>query len=250
MGKIITKIKSSKVVNSGVIKKVKDKIYYKVISPREEKKTDKYRKEIMEKVWKICDGTHWQLLCGSFLRFYRDNTMKGQDLDYSIDKEDFDKIKNRFFEEGFKLKQYFVNKEEEITEYKFLYHDVEIDFFINKKDKKCDYIRLTAEIKDAKKIEKKIDGNKQIVSGEDYCTFERKLTCFKKSKVYEYEGVKFYGPEDAVSMMIEIYGEGWEKYDPNYDPRTCPSNNVPKMIKGAKTIVFIKPVDSFDELKK
>lgn len=79
MGKLITKIKSSKLMNTGLIKKIKDKIYYKYVSPREEKKTDKYREEIISKVAKIFDGCTWQLMAGSFLRFYRDKTMDGQD---------------------------------------------------------------------------------------------------------------------------------------------------------------------------
>lgn len=248
MRRLIVKIKNSKFLNTGFLKKIKDKIYYKFISPNEEKKTDKYRKEILEKFGKICKNTTWFLSSGSFLRHYRDNTMDGQDLDFDIIDKDFEKVKDNFFKNGFRVKQFFVNKKGKITEYKFLYNDVEIDvFLISKKGKKF-HQYFTFEKNNAKKIQKKVDGNKIIVTGKDYISYERIISNADKITTYDYDGVKYNGPKNAEEHIVELYGYGWKEYDPNYDPKTSPENNKPIPHDNAKSVVYIEPVDFYEDV--
>ena len=246
MGKLITKIKSSKIMNKGVIKKVKDKIYFKFISPREEKKTDKYRTEIINKVYKIFDGCTWQLFAGSFLRFYRDKTMEGQDLDFYILREDFEKVKDKFFEEGFSIQQIFVSDEKKITEYKFLYKDVSIDVFMIDKKKKSYIHRFTMEYGD--KYTKEVIGNTQIITGKDIIGFEKVLGDFTNTKEYEYKGAKFFGFAEPEEALYLAYGKNWTFYDPSYDPRKDPDNNKPIQHPNATVYAYIKPLTSYDQL--
>ena len=248
MGKLITKIKSSKIMNKGVIKKVKDKIYFKFISPREEKKTDKYRTEIINKVYKIFDGCTWQLFAGSFLRFYRDKTMEGQDLDFYILREDFEKVKDKFFEEGFTIQQIFVSDEKKITEYKFLYKDVSIDVFMIDKKKKSYIHRFTMEYGD--KYTKEVVGNTQIVTGEDIISFEKPINYFDEIKRYEYKGAKFYGAARPEEELYDAYGKNWTFYDPTFDPRRDPENNKPIKHTNATIYAYIKPLTSYDDIYK
>lgn len=246
MKRIITKIKSSKLLNSGYIKKIKDKIYFSYINPREEKKTDRYRLEILEKFARICENCKWQLLSGGFLRFFRDKTMDGQDLDLFILNTDFEKVKNEFFKEGFKIKQIFMNAEGVITEYKFLYRNVEVDVFMMFKTDSTYWHSFTMEKNNAKKISKTVNGNEQIITGADYITYTRVLNEFKNVKKYEYNGVVFKGPKNANKMLIDLYGEGWTVYDPTFDPKTGPVNNPPSLEKNAKSIVFIEPIEHYN----
>lgn len=248
MSNLIVKLKSSKIVNSGIIKKIKDKIYYSYISPREEKKTDKYRREIIEKVARIFEGKHWILSSGSFLRYYRDNTMDGQDLDFNIIESDFENVKDKFFEEGFLLKQVFLNNKGQVTEYKFLYKNVEIDVFINRKEKDYYIASFTLEAVNAKNISKKVVGNTQIISGKDYISYARINREFKAISDYDYKGITFKGPKNAEKAIVEWYGEGWKVYDPNYDCRTNPENNMPIPSENAKSIVYIKPIDHYEKI--
>ncbi len=250
MGKIVTKIKSSKIVNSGVIKKVKDKIYFKFINPKEEKKTDKYRVEIIEKFGKICDGCHWQLLSGALLRYHRDNTMDGQDLDFFLLRDDFEKIKNKFFEEGFKIHQLFIDEQKRIDEYRFDYKGCEVDVFLVDKEKKGHTHRFTMERPNAKKYKKEVKGNTQIITGKDIVSYERKLHYFDKSTDYEYKTTSFKGPKMIEESIFDIYGKNWTFYDPTYDPRTCPENNMPIEHENATSLVFIKALTSYDDIYK
>lgn len=247
MSNLIVKLKSSKIVNSGIIKKIKDKIYYSYISPREEKKTDKYRREILEKIAKIFDGKHWALVAGSLLRYYRDDTMDGQDLDISIDASDFETVKYDFFKEGFLIKQVFLNNKNMVTEYKYLYKNVEVDIFINYKEKNYYLGYSTLEAVNPKKISKEISGNKLIISGKDYISYARVNKEFKYISEYNYKGVIFKGPKNIEKAIIEWYGEGWKVYDPNYDARVNPKNNMPIPYENAKSIVYIKPVDFYEK---
>ena len=244
---IIVKIKSSKFVNSGIIKKLKDFIYFKLISPSGEKKTDKYRKEIIDKFAQVCDKCNWQLLSGSLLKYYRDGTMEGQDLDLHILESDFEKIKDDFFKYGFKLKQVFLNNEGKITEYKYLYKGVEVDVFIVFKDK-SDYIAcFTMEKPNAIKTEKKVVGNMQIISGEDYCTYGRLMNEFKHTKTYEYKDITFNGPKNIEKMLCDQYGPDWRTPNSTYDPRVSNKENMPIYMENAKGILFIKPLDYYPD---
>ncbi len=248
MGKLVTKIKSSKLMNTGLVKKIKDKIYYKYISPREEKKTDKYREEIISKIAKIFDGCTWQLMAGSFLRFYRDKTMDGQDLDFYILREDFEKIKNKFFDEGFVIEQLFISDEKVITEYKFNYKGVSIDVFMIDKYKKTFFHRFTMEYGDS--YSKKVVGNTQIVTGKDIISFEKPIHHFDKTKDYEYKGVTFKGPAKPEETLFDAYGKNWTFYDPTFDPRRDPENNQPKKHPNATSYVFINPLNNYDDIYK
>lgn len=243
MKRIIIKIKNSKIVNTGVMKKIKDYIYFKIVSPYNEKKTDKYRKEILFLFANICKDCKWQLIGGAFLKYYRDNTMEGQDFDFFIDGEDFEKVKNKFFDNGFSLKQYFIDNKGNITEYKFLYKNVEVDVFIMIKNKNGIYShKFTLEKNNAKNIKRKIKGNIQIITGKDYCSFERMSYEFPDSENYEYKGVIFKGAKNAEKMLYDMYGKAWNVYDPNFDSKTGPKNNMPIITENAKTVVYIKPV--------
>ena len=250
MGKLITKIKSLKVVNSGVIKKVKDKLYYKYISPKAEKKTDEYREEILEKFGRICKGKHWLLMCGSLLRYYRDNTMDGQDLDFYVLREDFEKIKNKFFDEGFTIKQVFINEKNVISEYKFGYKDCEVDVFVFDKLKKDYTHRFTMEKDNSKDMKKTVVGNTQIITGKDFVSYERILHYLGETTDYKYKNVTFKGPKKIEEAINDIYGENWTCYDPSYDPRTCPKNNVPIEHPNATSYVFIKPLTNYEAIYK
>lgn len=250
MGKLITKIKSSKLLNSGAIKKVKDKIYFKYINPREEKRTDKYREEIIKKFGEICKDCHWILFAGSILRYHRDNTMDGQDLDFLIERKDFDKVKNQFLKEGFKIHQAFVNNKKVLTEYRLDYKGVEVDVFLADKDKKCYVASSTMEKINAKDFTKKVIGNTQVISGKDIVSYVRKQPFFDEVADYEFKGVKFKGPKDIEKAIYDLYGETWTFYDPTYDPRTCPKHNLPVANPNATSYVYIKPLTSFDDLFK
>jgi len=247
MGNLVTKIKNSKFVNSGVMKKIKDKIYYKYINPREEKRTDKYREEIITVFNKVCDGYKWGLLCGAFLRYYRDNTMDGQDLDFFVDENDFEKIKDKFIEEKFKIKQLFINPQGVITEYRFMYKNAEVDVFKVFKDKECPYHYFTFEKKNAKNIDKKVNGNILCIEGKDYISYRRNLKGWKNLIYYDYKNTKFMAPKNADKILEDMYGKEWKVYDPNYDPRTAPKTNMPIPYEGAKSIVYINPIDTYEK---
>ncbi len=244
---IFLKIKSSKFVNTGIAKKIKDFIYFKLISPSGEKKTDKYRKEIIDKFAIICNKCNWQLLSGSLLKYYRDGTMEGQDLDLYVLESDFEKIKDRFFEFGFKLKQVFLNNEGKITEYKFLYKGVEVDIFLVLEDKNNYIACFTLEKPNAKNIEKKVVGNMQIISGKDYCTYGRFMNEFKNAKSYKYKDIKFRGPKNIEKMLCDQYGAEWKVPNADYDPRISNKENMPVFMENAKGILFIKTLNYYPD---
>ena len=249
MGKLTTRIKSSKIMNKGVIKKVKDKIYFKFISPREEKKTDKYRVELIKVVGEICKDVHWQLMSGSFLKFYRDNTMDGQDLDFFVGRNDWDKVKDGFLKNKFLIKQVFFNENNEITEYKYEYKGCDVDVFIVDKDKKGYSHRFVLENIDSKDIKKKIFGNTLMITGKDYVSYERRLPTFKDATDYEYKGVKFRGPKDPEKYFLDSYGEGWRTPAKN-EPRNGPTNNMPILHENAVSYLFEKALKNYDEMFK
>ena len=246
MKRFVAKLKSSKFVNSGLMKKLKDWIYYKWISPREEKKTDKYRVELIDKFQKICKGYQWGLLCGAFLRYYRDHTMDGQDLDIFIEEKDFECIKEEIIKEGFRIKQVFLNHEGKTTEYKFFYKGIEVDVFKVFYDKKLPYHYFTFEKENAKNIKKTVNGNTMRVEGKDYISYRRNLKGFKDLVSYDYKTTKFMAPKNADKILEDMYGKEWKVYDPTYDPRTCPKNNMPIPYEGATTIVYLNPITKFE----
>lgn len=242
MSVLIEKIKASKIVNSGIIKKFKDYIYFKMISPRKEGETDKYRKEIMDIIDEVFKDKKWVLSSGSFLRFYRDNTMEKQDLDILIDEEDFNSVKETLIEKGFMIKACYYNNKGEITEYKFIYKKVEIDIFIVRKNQEGrTYHTFTMEDKKNKlDISKKVQGNYIVVTGKDYKSWSRYTTNFDKIKTYEFDGFKFNGPEYADKFLEELYGENWRVYDPEFDPRFAPKSNMAVVSEYAKAVIYIQ----------
>ena len=250
MGKLITKIKSSKIVNKGIIKKVKDKIYFKYISPKEEKKTDKHREIIFEKFNNVFKDSKYALMCGSLLRYHRDNTMDGQDLDFFTFREDFEKVCDRFINEGFVIKQVFLDEKGTIYEYKLGYKDCDVDVFLIYTKKKQEYFRFTMENNDSKDISKKVVGDIQIISGTDLVGYERAISGMTEIKNYEYKNTTFMGPKNVETSLYELYGENWTIYDPSYDPRYAPKTNLPKSYNDAKSIVFIKPLTKIEDVKK
>ena len=248
MKKIILRIKSANFFNRGIVKKIKDKIYFKYINPKEEGRTDKYRLEIFNKLSEIFEETDWMLFCGGFLRFYRDKTMEGQDIDIGVKAEDIERVLPKFIEKNFLIKQVFYNNQNELTEYKLLYNNVEIDVFkiyFNNEEGYYHYFTLEDSRKKNVKLDRKIEGNKLIITGNDYISWKRRLPEFKV-KEYEYCGAKFKGPENAVENIVALYGEGWTVYDPNYDPRVNPENNKPIPFNNAKSIVYTNAVTSID----
>lgn len=241
MSIFVEKIKTWKFLNSGIIKKIKDFIYFKVISPRKEGETDKYRKEIMDIIYKVFENKKWILISGSFLRFYRDNTMNKQDLDILIHEKDFNEVKENLIKEGFRIKAGYYDNEGKATEYKYIYKKVEIDIFIARQDEDGRFsIISTMEDKGSNlEITKKVEDKYIIVTGRDYKSWKRYISDFDKIKTYEFEGFKFNGPENAEKHIKELYGDNWKVYDPNYDPRYEPKNNMPVSSENAKAIIYL-----------
>lgn len=242
MNKLIAKIKAWRIFNSGFIKRIKDYIYFKFISPRKEGKTDKYRKEIMDIICKVFENKKWILSSGSFLRFYRDKTMEKQDLDLLIYEEDFNDIKEKLIEQGLRIKACYYDNEGRIIEYKYIYKEVEVDIMIVRADTdKRYYYSFTMENKGSHlEINKKVEDNYIVVTGKDYKSWKRYISDFEKIKVYEFEGFKFNGPQYAEEHIRELYGDNWTVYDPNYDPRYAPENNMPISSENAKTVIYLK----------
>ena len=139
MKKLLAKIRMSKFVNSGIVKKVKDYIYFNWLEPHNEGKTDKYRTKIIADFNDVF-GTEWMLAFGSILFYTRDHTMNGQDLDIIVAKEALDKHLSELIERGYQYKQLFYNCLGTLTEYKLLYEDVEVDVFVGFRYKNiCNY---------------------------------------------------------------------------------------------------------------
>jgi len=241
---IWNKIKNLKILNTGFIKKIKNKLYKKFVSDRMESRTNKYRKELLILISKICSDTRWLINCGSFLRFYRDKTMDNQDIDLFIIREDFDKIKNNFIKEGFIIKQKFYNNENKIVEYKLLYKDVDIDVFMIDKDSKGYYVSSTFDdAENLDKIERKVSKKSLIVTGLGFATFKRYMPDFE-IKEYTYENIKFNGPKNAEKHLEAFYGK-WQVYDPKYDFRYAPKNNLPIKTPNAKGILYYESITKF-----
>lgn len=247
MKQIILKLKSSKLVNQGFIKKIKDKIYFKYIDPKLQAKTDRYRGEILDCLYEILGDTKWMLSCGGFLRYYRDQTMDGQDLDIYMLTDDLERMLPTFIDHGFTIKQVFYNAEGTLTEYRLLYKDVEVDIFHVFQDETGYYHYFTLEdnAKATPEITRSVEGNEFVVVGPDYISWRRHLPDFEV-QTYEFEGSKFKGPKHAVDNIVALYGESWQVYDPHFDPRREPANNRPIPVPGAKSVVFTKPVKLID----
>lgn len=245
---LITKLKSAKFMNKGIIKKIKDKIYFKYIDPKLQKKTDVYCNEIIDCLNNTFGDKKWMLSCGAFLRYHRDNTMAGQDLDIFVIAEDLNSTLPKLIEKGFLLKQIFYNNKGEYTEFKLLYKDVEIDLFHVYQDEVGYYHYFTLESDEDRnhQIERKVDGNKIIVTGDDYISYRRNLPDFEL-EVYEYNGSKFKGPKNAEANISALYGKNWRVYDPNYNSRREPIDNLPVPTNNASCIVYIKAVRKLED---
>ena len=111
------------------------------------------------------------------------------------------------------------------------------------------YQASTMRNKESNKITTRVDGNIQIISGNDYCTFKRKNKTFKSIVEYNYNGILFNGSKDAEESIREIYGDGWKVYDPDYDDRYGPDYNLPECINNAKSILFLKPIKEYPKIE-
>lgn len=246
---VMGRIRSSKLVNSKYVKKVKDKIYFKYIDPKLQGKTDEYRTEIMNIVADIFKEDPWMLHCGGFLRFYRDNTMKGQDLDLFVQADVLNEKLPKLVEKGFRIKQYFLDPDGKPTEYRLMYKGVEVDFMHVYHDQDGYYHDFTLEdntIKDkSPEVTRKVEGNRLIQTGKDMIAYRRNLPDFEVAD-YEHEGFKFKGPKNCEQHIMALYGENWKVYDPNYNPRCEPKNNMPILARGAVSIVYNTPVTKIE----
>jgi len=248
MKRAIAKIKTWKIFNIGPLKKIKDKIYHSYISKRMESKTDLYRKEILDIVYDIFKNKKWRLQSGSFLRFYRDKTMEGQDLDIFIYVDDFMSNFEKLIESDFYIIQEMYNRDNKITEYKMLYKNVEVDFCLVYKDEGGYFEQFTLEGLEESRLSKKVSKNAVTITGENYNTYKKYFPDFD-AKEYEFENFKFYGPKNAEKYLESAYGKGWKVYDPTFDPRIHPENNLPKEITSyAKSIRFIRPIKNIKDL--
>lgn len=215
--KILNKLLSSKFVNFGIIGRCKDYIYYNYISPKKEGKTDLYRKEILNIFNNIYDEEKWILAFGSALRFYRDRSMDGQDIDILISHKSFDKKKDKLKKEGFLLKGKYLNRNNYITEYKLMYKDVEIDIFFVEEDEKNNFWVYSTfmDSDNEKNIERSYRDNKRIVMGKGYCSYKEKMPDFECEK-YNFCGFSFKSYKNMEKHLEYLYGPTWKTPDSHF----------------------------------
>lgn len=239
MSSLKAKILSSKIVNHGLIGKCKDYIYTKFISDRLEAKTDDYRTEILNDFYKIYDNEPWILGFGSFLRYYRDHTVDGQDIDILIEKSVFDSHKQELKDKGYALVGVFTDHEGKISEYKLRYKEAEIDIFFVYQNQDGYYYQSTYIDPDHKDLVMRsvVDGNR-IVSGEGYCMYRKKLPDFV-CKDYEYDGILFKGYGNPEKQLENEYGE-WQIPSKEFRWFTYPEWNLPIKFPNAKVIYYNK----------
>ncbi len=217
MKEIIARILSSKIINTGPIGKIKNYLYFKFISDNLESKTDEYRAEILNDFMEIYKDEDWILAFGSFLKFYRDNTMNGQDIDILIRYDDYCKGLCNLQERGYRLSAEFSDCHGIITEHKLKFKNVEIDIFfvIEDNDKFYGACCYADQLK-SNEVERKVENGQRIVGGAGYYSLWKQQYDFE-SQIYEFQGMKFKGYKHPEESLEAIYGN-WRTPDPNYNP--------------------------------
>lgn len=240
MSNLVAKILSSKFLNSGLIGKGKDYIYHHYVSDRMEAKTNAYRKEILDDFWEVFLDCDWLLASGSFLRYYRDQTMEGQDLDIHIRFDDFQVHKEQLIQKGYLLLAEYTDESGRINEYKLKYKKADIDIIFMHEDEEGWYYIGTYEDPEHKdSVKRDVVKNDRIVYGDGYCAYKKKLPDFEVA-AYEFEHMKFKSYKNIDEHLTAEYGN-WHVYDPAYDWLTCPADNLPEKVGKAKLVYHCEP---------
>lgn len=244
MPAFVTKLLSSNFINNGLIGKIKDYIYYHYYSKHMEAQTDHYRKEILDDLRDAFGDSDWILASGSFLRYYRDKTMDGQDLDILIRYEDFQKAKKLLMEKGYALLAEYTNDLGQVNEYKLKYKKADIDIiFVFHDEQGWYYIGTYENPNEKNNIIREVVGDKRIVYGDGYRTYKKYIPDFEVSE-YEFHGMKFKSYKNADAHLAAEYGN-WQIYDPNYNWLSCPPNNAPQRSRRANLVYYCHPLEKF-----
>lgn len=244
MNNLKAKLANSKLLTSGPLGKLKDYIYYHYISGRMEAQTDRYRAAILQDLWEVFSGYNWILASGSFLRFYRDQTMDGQDLDIFMDFEDFQKVKSQLSKRGYHLLAEFVDGDQRVTEYKLKYKKADIDIvFIFHDEQGYYYIGSYEDPENKAAVIREAGQDQLVVHGEGYCAYRKNIHDFL-SMEYEFQGMKFKGYQSVDEHLTGEYGN-WHVYDPDFDFLRCPKENLPLKYSQAKVTYYYKPVKDY-----
>lgn len=244
MNKLAAKIMSSKFVNSGIVKVCKDYVYDHFVSPHLEARTDRYRKEILADLWEILEGYDWILCAGSFLRFYRDHTMDGQDLDILIDFDDFQKVKKRFMERGYYVATAFMDENGRINEYKLQYQRATIDMiFVFHDEDGWYYIGTYRDPQHEDQVTQEVKDGKRIIGGDGYRAYRKNIPDFECSP-YEFAGMKFMGYRNVDAHLTAEYGD-WHTPDPHFVFLEGPKENPPQNVGKAQAICYYEPLREY-----
>lgn len=239
MNEIKAKILSSRFLNNGMIGKCKDWVYTKFVSGHLEAQTDPYRTEILKDFYEIYGKDGWMLSFGSFLRYYRDQTMDGQDVDIMMRFETFEKGKKQLQERGYMLSGVFTDCQERITEYKLLYKKAELDvFFIFEEEGSYYYAGTYEDIDKKDKVIREVEGNERIVRGEGYCSFIKQIPDLEFAE-YEFEGMKFVSYKNVDQHLTYEYGD-WRTPDPHFDCTASIEGNPMHVVPNAKVVYYYK----------
>lgn len=239
MNEIKAKILSSRFVNSGLIGKCKDWVYTKFISGQLEAQTDPYRAEILKDFYEIFGKDGWILAFGSFLRYYRDQTMDGQDVDILMRFDTFEKGKKQLQERGYTLFGVFTDCHERITEFKLLYKKAELDVFFILEEEGLYYYAGTYENSNNKdKVIREVIAKERIVRGEGYCSFIKQIPDLQCAE-YEFNGMKFVSYKNVDLHMSCEYGD-WRTPDPHFDCTASIEGNPTRVVPNAKVVYYYK----------
>lgn len=234
----MAKFLDSNFCNSGMIGKLKDYIYFNFVSNRLESKTDQYREEIIGHFMDIYGKEDWILAFGSFLKFYRDNTMDGQDIDILIYYDDFIKHKDQLKNLGYTISAEFHDCDGRTTEYKLMYKNVEIDiFFVFKSDKHFYYASSYKDSEKKDEIERNVVDGKRIIKGPGYMTVWTLLYDFEVT-LYDFNGMKFKSYKHADENLTCSYGD-WRTPDPNFDPLHDNLDSNITLVPNASAIYYL-----------
>lgn len=241
MPAFMTKLLSSNFINNGLIGKIKDYIYYHYYSKHMEAQTDHYRKEILDDLWDAFDGIDWILASGSFLRYHRDQTMDGQDIDILIRYEDFIKVKHKLIKKDYLLLAEYSDEYGKVNEYKLKYKKADIDIiFVFQDEQGWYYIGSYEDPSMKDNIMREVKDGQRIVYGKGYCSYRKNIPDFEVVE-YKFNGMNFKGYKNIDEHLTAEYGN-WHVYDPNYQWLFCPPNNKPQKIGEAKLVYYCDPL--------
>lgn len=245
MNKIFAKVLASPLVNQGVIGKVKDSLYDHLISGGLEARTDAYRKDILCDFYEAFNGIDWIVASGSFLRYYRDQTMDGQGIDILIRYEDFQKKKPLLIKKGYDLLAEFSDNTGRITEVKLKYKKAEIDIvFVFCDDDGWYYIGCYEDPEHEDQVIREVGAGKRIVRGEGYGAFRKSIPDFETAE-YEFQGMTFKSYKHIEAHLIAEYGDEWRIPDPHFVWLKGPQNNPPQKVASAKVVYYFEPLKEY-----